>query len=148
MAGWGNACWNIVHALACVLPNTKGNAIWLLHWFREVVSIIPCEDCRIHATDILRSQQIIIADMAQLKQALWQFHNAVNSRKGTRIFPYASYEFVHRDGIILHKLRAFNQAIMNTGKGRRDFMQGMARKRTCNRLTRQAYEMIMSQLAH
>lgn len=148
MANWGRTCWEIIHALACALPNTKENANWLLGWFRNVVSILPCEKCQMHAMHTLSTQRVIIADMVQLKQALWQFHNSINSRKGTRIFPYASYESIHSNGIILHKLRAFNEAIMNTGKGRRDFIQGMARKRTCNRLTRQAYEMIMSQLAH
>lgn len=144
---WGAASWSLMHGLACYLPDEPYYASWLFSWFVSMVKVIPCHECKEHAEHMLRNQRYHIRTLPQLKDALWQFHNTINYRSGKALLPRDRYEGVHRNGNIYRKINNFELAMRRSSRGRRDFMQGMARSRITQRLVKSAREVCISLLA-
>ena len=137
-SNWGRACWIAIHGLACCLPDTPENTAWLLASFRSIIAVLPCAECRAHARLLSSSQSHPVADMPSLKVALFQFHNVVNRRKRLPDFPWEMYVSVHAQGSIRAKLNSFLRNMLLSGRGRRDFMAGMTRAKTCKRFVEEA----------
>lgn len=135
---WGTSCWLVLHGLACFIPNEVKYTAWLLSWFRAMTTVIPCPECRSHALYLLNTQKYPITKVEELRSALWEFHNAVNRRAGKQQLSKDKYDLVHAQGDIFKKIRMFERVLLASGRGRRDFMNSMIRKRNTHRLADEA----------
>ena len=140
MKHWGNATWTVFHGLACTLDATDYNARWLFSWFEEIIRVLPCGECRMHASRMFSSLRHPVRTIDDVRRALHQFHNAVNVRKGVSPFPFENYIWHHRQGNPIVKVIAFSREMTKSGRGRRDFVAGMTRNRVCLRFSREAID--------
>ena len=138
---WGTASWTLLHALCCTLPNHSSSIIWLHQWLTDLVSVIPCPECRSHAMRLLASRSLPTYDLSKLKDALCHFHNAVNHKAGKPLFPRAMYDSAHNRGSIHNKIICFAQAMQRSTRGKRDFAEGLARRRKVARLVHRAWHL-------
>ena len=86
---WGTPTWYFFHTLAEKIKENEYDGIKkdvLLH-IKNICSVLPCPDCRLHATHILNSYRFyhIIKSKNEFKKFLFEFHNLVNSRTGKSI---------------------------------------------------------------
>lgn len=86
---WGAPTWYLFHTLA---EKVKEDSFLLIR--KELLDIIftictnlPCPDCANHATRFMQGVNYdTILTKQDLKELLFKFHNAVNSKKGFPIF--------------------------------------------------------------
>jgi len=90
---WGNAVWLLFNTLAQKLKDEYASELIIL--FTHISSIcnnLPCPDCQQHASRVM--MQVNRANVTSSKQAmidfLWNFHNSVNIRTKTALFPKES----------------------------------------------------------
>ena len=59
----------------------------ILQIIKNICSILPCPDCRLHATHIINNYKFfhLIRKKEDLKNFVFEFHNLVNSRTGKSI---------------------------------------------------------------
>lgn len=83
---WGPTCWIFFHCLAERVKNDSFNEMYpiILNIIKDICSILPCPDCRDHASQTLNNYKYyhLIKKKEDLKLFLFQFHNLVNSRTG------------------------------------------------------------------
>lgn len=100
---WGPTCWIFFHCLAEKVKEDSFSKMYpiILNIIKDICSILPCPDCRTHATQILNSYKYynFIKKKEDLKMFLFEFHNLVNSRTGKSIMhkdilnEYKNYSF-------------------------------------------------------
>lgn len=100
---WGPTCWIFFHCLAERVKEESFKEMYpiILQFIKDICAILPCPDCRLHATHILNSYRFfhLIRSKNDLKQFLFEFHNLVNSRTGkiiqkkTILDDYKNYDF-------------------------------------------------------
>lgn len=98
---WGPFLWTILHGLA----ERSGKVVFALYenderraWvqlLQTLCAMLPCSECRDHCKDWIQShpvtsiQTIKYAELPLfIKNWLWSFHEAVNSRLGKPSFPF------------------------------------------------------------
>lgn len=117
---WGQPTWILLHTLA---HKIKDEAYPLLR--RELHDLVvrictnlPCPMCSNHATEYLRKINFdAIQTKKDLKDLIFQFHNAVNIRKSYPQFSYADldakYASANTLAVIQHFLTIFQQSHNN-----------------------------------
>ena len=86
---WGTATWYLFHTLAEKLKSEYDNPIeikLLYSHIKKICSNLPCPDCTQHATKILATanENYFTSSKEIFKSFLYQFHNKVNKRLGTK----------------------------------------------------------------
>lgn len=87
---WGEPFWNLFHMMAEKVKESEFPKIRveLLNLIYTICTNLPCPDCTQHATHYLNGINFnAIHTKEQLKTMLYEFHNAVNARKGYPLFP-------------------------------------------------------------
>ena len=86
---WGPTCWIFFHCLAERVKEDSFKEMYpiIIKIIKDICAILPCPDCRLHATYILNSYKLyhLITTKKELKNFLYEFHNLVNSRTGKTI---------------------------------------------------------------
>lgn len=96
---WGPVLWKILHTLA-EKSGKQSNSIlradeiraWVL-LIKNLPEIVPCEECRLHATDYLKSVPFQLPETYEainlyVRTYFYTFHEAVNTRLGKPSFPF------------------------------------------------------------
>ena len=87
---WGEPFWNLFHVLAEHIKESEFSRLraGLLNLIYLICSNLPCPDCTNHAVHYLNGINFnTIRNKEDLKIMMFNFHNAVNARKGYPIYP-------------------------------------------------------------
>jgi hypothetical protein len=88
---WGEPTWFLFHTLAYKIKddNFQQLRVELLNIIHSICANLPCPMCSGHAVEHLKSINFLgIRTKKELINALYNFHNEVNKKKGFAIFPY------------------------------------------------------------
>ena len=102
---WGNATWFLFHGLATKIKDSYPEEYKnILYYFQIICGILPCPDCKYHATKTNSSASLhTITSNENLKSYLWQFHNRVNKRLNKPYFSYAQHNNLY-DTVKIHMI--------------------------------------------
>ena len=98
---WGEPFWNLFHVLAEKIREEHFNQVrqGLLNLIYTICSNLPCPDCTNHAVHYLNGVNFnTIQRKDQLRDMLYNFHNAVNVRKGYPMYPKDEVESKYTKG--------------------------------------------------
>jgi len=87
---WGKPTWYLLHTMAEKIRADffAANRLDVLQTIYTICINLPCPTCSGHAKEYLTKNQFFqVRTKDELKSCLYHFHNAVNARKGVRIFP-------------------------------------------------------------
>lgn len=87
---WGEPTWFLFHTLAEKVKDEQFVQIRddLLNKIKTICMNLPCPDCANHATKYINGLNFnTIQTKQDLKLMLFQFHNAVNTRKNVPLYP-------------------------------------------------------------
>jgi hypothetical protein len=107
---WGEPFWNFFHLLAEKVKEDEFPKIreGLLKMIYSICTNLPCPDCTMHATIYLNSINFNnIKTKEQFKDMLFHFHNAVNMRKGYKLFPRDELDARYSKGIFVANIDRF-----------------------------------------
>lgn len=107
---WGEPFWNLFHVLAEKVNETDFYLIRaeLLNTIYTICSNLPCPDCTNHAVHYLNGINFnTIRTKEDLKTMLYNFHNAVNARKGYAIYPRDQLESKYEKGCLIPTIELF-----------------------------------------
>lgn len=106
---WGPLIWKILHSLAEKAGKQTNEMLkademraWLL-FVKTLTSILPCEECRSHATTYITEHPFEPPSTYQawnlyIRTYFYTFHEAVNTRLEKPTFPFSSLAESYRDG--------------------------------------------------
>lgn len=106
---WGPGRWQSIH-LTAAWADTPAKVAVFNTWIRHQISNLPCEECRMHASQYLEANPPEDAEDPFIWS--WQFHNTVNRRLGK---PELEYR-VARDMYIHGGIRSCTQGCSSTGR--------------------------------
>jgi hypothetical protein len=92
---WGQPTWMMLHTLSCKVKEESFPKIrkQLLELIYTVCTNLPCPECAAHSKSYLDAINFnTIQRKEDLKRLLFEFHNAVNRRKGYALFDYKDYD--------------------------------------------------------
>tara|TARA_X000000950_G_scaffold280116_1_gene374076 strand:- start:1131 stop:1571 length:441 start_codon:yes stop_codon:yes gene_type:complete len=97
---WGPKLWYVLHAIA-ELYDPKDCAEYTAFYYRSLVLIIPCSECRAHTKDYIKSRPPNFKSRRSLRIWTYNFHNYVNNQlnKGTLVL----------DGNDIHRVDALEK---------------------------------------
>jgi len=92
---WGSGSWLFCHSIAYVY-NPKIDKENYYNFFSNLGNVLPCEECRIHYSQNLNKQELIIAleSTENLFKWVYDLHNKVNQQTGVPQDKWPSYESV------------------------------------------------------
>lgn len=124
---WGPPMWISLHSITLNYPEkpTQCQQNMIREFFWNVQFVLPCEMCRKHYAEMIRTHPPITKDRRSLVYWLIDRHNEVNKRLGKREY---SYEEVLQKYQTLYNLSNKPNAILELSK---DDNQGVS----CNGLT-------------
>lgn len=92
---WGPRLWRLYHLLADLSDRRDMVMLWN-SLLRHTATVMPCEQCRSHLTDYLKTHSFVRFDRKTVvtgaivrnkaRNDLFQLHNAVNIRLEKRLF--------------------------------------------------------------
>ena len=86
---WGPTWWIFFHCLAERVKEESFKEMIpiIISFIKDICAILPCPDCRLHATHIINNYKFfhLIRKKEDLKNFVFEFHNLVNSRTGKSI---------------------------------------------------------------
>ena len=107
---WGEPTWFLFHTLAEKVHESDFDKIRtsLLEIIYTISIHLPCPSCASHAKQHLDGINFnAIQTKAQLKQMLFEFHNAVNKRKNFPLFLSSDLDEKYSKAITLHIIQNF-----------------------------------------
>ena len=117
---WGQPTWFLLHTLAHKIKDEAYPKLRreLNDLVIRICSNLPCPMCANHATEYLRKINFdAIQTKKDLKDLIFQFHNAVNIRKSYAQFSYAEldakYTAANTMVVVQHFLAVFQQSHNN-----------------------------------
>ncbi len=90
---WGSAFWHVIHSIAYIYdPQTDKNNYY--NFFSNLGTILPCEECRVHYSQNLNKQELMIALESNENLFRWTYdlHNKVNMQMNKSSDKWPSYE--------------------------------------------------------
>jgi hypothetical protein len=92
---WGQSAWLFIHSIAYAY-NPQIDKQKYFDFFSNLGSILPCEECRIHYSQNLNKQELIIAleTNENLFKWVYDLHNKVNKQIGVSESNWPSYESI------------------------------------------------------
>jgi hypothetical protein len=92
---WGPAMWFTLHSIAYAY-NPQIDKENYNNFFSNLGYVLPCEECRVHYSQNLNKQELLIAlDSAEnLFRWVYDLHNKVNKQTGVSESKWPSYESV------------------------------------------------------
>jgi hypothetical protein len=107
---WGAPIWYLFHTLAeKVKPDDfQTIRVPLLNNIYIICSNLPCPMCSMHAKEYLNGINFnAIQTKSDLKNMLFEFHNAVNKRKGYPLFSISELEEKYSKAVTLNIIQNF-----------------------------------------
>ncbi len=92
---WGNAGWHFCHSIAYAYnPQIDKDKYFV--FFSNLGYILPCEECRLHYSQNLNKQELLIAleTNENLFKWVYDLHNKVNKQTGVPEVKWPSYESI------------------------------------------------------
>ena len=89
---WSHPTWELLHVIACMLVKDNKDVRSAFGLVKTMLRDLPCGVCTSHATEQLSRQTHPITTPAQLRVAMWQFHNGVNRLLGKQLYPWGKYQ--------------------------------------------------------
>jgi hypothetical protein len=132
---WGEPFWNLFHVLAEKIREEEFHHVrqGLLNLIYSICSNLPCPDCTNHAVHYLNGVNFnAIQTKAQLRDMLYNFHNAVNIRKGYPLYPKDQVESKYSKGNLHVIIQQFWQHFLAKTYNFRLISDDLARKRLSN----------------
>lgn len=117
---WGNACWYLFHTLAYKLDENRKDLIKpILIAIKNVCANLPCPDCSQHSIKLLSSlKENNVKTKDDLINALWIFHNKINSKNGTKQFSIEEsnklYERANFKNILMNFNKVMSYSVNNS----------------------------------
>jgi hypothetical protein len=114
---WGPAVWRFMHVMVSTVKEEHFAALKfdMLHYVRTISCNLPCPTCSEHAKQYWSSANIaIIKTKLDLMNAIWHFHNQVNSRRQVPPFPHEHIE-AYKKGNILRAFKYFRSHYKTRG---------------------------------
>ncbi len=92
---WGSGSWLLLHSIAYAY-NPQIDKDNYYNFFSNLGTVLPCEECRIHYSQNLNKQELIIAleSNENLFRWVYDLHNKINRQTGVPESKWPSYEFV------------------------------------------------------
>jgi hypothetical protein len=93
-------------------------SLWKL--INEICNNLPCPECRQHATAAMSkaNKNLILSSRVNLENFLFDFHNSVNRRTGTRLFTKQEYDATYKTAdfkkIVINFINIFNFSTKNS----------------------------------
>ena len=125
---WGMPTWIFLHTLLAQMPPTLYSEETLTQ-IKSLCSVLPCPDCAAHATAYLNRitfQQVPTLDAC--RRMMWSFHNTVNLRKRTSLFPFDKMEIYMKTNLAV-VYRVFLNEFTRPRQIPKLFMDSMLRRR-------------------
>ena len=103
---WGPKLWRSFHLLAEISDRNDISLIWK-NWINLTAEVMPCEKCRTHLKEYLRTHRIIrvynplkitpaqVRD--HMRKELFDLHNTVNRNTGKPIFSQKDYDALYKN---------------------------------------------------
>lgn len=91
ISDWSHPTWELIHTAAFHLAKKPGDVHQYLRLLRRFFKVLPCPVCSHHASLLVEKQATPITSHKALCIALWQFHNAVNTRLNKQEFTWVRY---------------------------------------------------------
>lgn len=89
---WGPPLWYKLHMMTFSYPEvaTYKDRVLAIKYFKEVEKLLPCEKCKVHYRNNLKSNpiQYNVDTRDELVRWLIDLHNKVNVQTGKRILSY------------------------------------------------------------
>jgi hypothetical protein len=107
---WGPAVWFALHTMAEKIKEDSFSKIRepLLKWIYTICTHLPCPDCSMHAKTYLDGINFnTIQSKTDLKRMIFDFHNAVNYRKGYPQFAYEDLDTKYSTAVTKNILQNF-----------------------------------------
>jgi hypothetical protein len=92
---WGPAMWFAIHSIAYAY-NPQTDKENYNNFFSNLGSILPCEECRIHYSQNVSKQELLMAlnSPENLFRWVYDLHNKVNRQTGVPESKWPSYESI------------------------------------------------------
>jgi len=92
---WGGPAWVFLHSIAYAY-NPKTDKDNYYNFFSNLGGVLPCEECRLHYSQNLNKQELVIAleSNENLFRWVYDLHNKVNRQTGVPESKWPSYESV------------------------------------------------------
>ncbi len=92
---WGSGAWVLIHSIAYAY-NPQIDKENYFNFFSNLGSVLPCEECRVHYSQNLNKQELVVALDSNEKLFKWVYdlHNKVNLQTGVPQAKWPSYEFI------------------------------------------------------
>ena len=85
---WGIPTWIFLHTLLAQMPPVLYSEETLTQ-IKALCSVLPCPDCAAHSTAYLSTISYQhVPTIVECRKMMWGFHNMVNIRKRTALFPF------------------------------------------------------------
>jgi len=115
---WGPPTWKLLHTLAAKVKEDGYPLIsqQLYNYIVQICHNLPCPECSAHAKLFLskiNSQNLKTKN--DLKNALYVFHNAVSTRKGSRLFKYEELDSTYENVNIIIAFNDFSKNFNTNG---------------------------------
>ena len=107
---WGEPTWFFFHTIAEKVKEEKFDSIRkeLLNLVYSICANLPCPDCASHASEYMRGINFnAIKTKQNLKDLFFNFHNAVNEKKGFEKFPYDKLDEKYSKAIFVNIVQNF-----------------------------------------
>lgn len=93
---WGPVFWTMFHLTAEGYSDnpTETNKAHMKNFIRAIPTLIPCDECRPHASYFINKRGLIewaAASRPNLRRFFFTFHNSVNEALGKPIFTDQQY---------------------------------------------------------
>jgi hypothetical protein len=98
---WGPRGWAWLHtqAINYSAHPSKADQMAMFARFWSFIQTLPCQECRIHATNYAREYPPDFSGSAGFQTWAWRFHNAVNYRLGKPLMTAEEYRQTYAEEI-------------------------------------------------
>lgn len=134
---WGEPIWFLFHTLAHKLKDSSFFKVKseLLNIIFLICTNLPCPDCANHAARYLQGINFdAIVTKTQLKDMLFNFHNAVNMKKGFPIFPRDQLDGKYDAAITVNIINNFYYNFDKSSNNQKMAANSFHRTRTIQRM--------------
>jgi|TARA_B100001059_G_C17824417_1_gene580446 hypothetical protein len=134
---WGEPFWNFLHVLAEKVKSHEFDHVrkGLLNLIYVICSNLPCPDCTQHAISYLNGVNFnLILSKENLRDMLYNFHNAVNVRKGYPLYPKDQVESKYSRGNLEPIFQEFMKHFLTKSYSFRLIADEIHRKRISNNI--------------
>jgi len=134
---WGEPTWFLFHTMAEKIKDENFGALRLniLNTISLICNNLPCPDCANHATEYMKKINLYsIQNKQDLKLMLFQFHNAVNQRKGFPLFSVDDLDAKYSSAITINIVQNFMHFFQDKHYSIRMIANDMHRKRVAELL--------------